>query len=80
MQKKRVARLGEDLSVLGFGSWGISGAFGSGVESQYIRTIHAALDQGVNFFDTAPVYGLGESEKSLVQGLERSSFKGIPGQ
>jgi aryl-alcohol dehydrogenase-like predicted oxidoreductase len=69
MLRRRVQKLDAELSVLGYGAWGISGAFGSGQESEYIRTIHAAMDGGVNFFDTAPVYGLGESEKILAKAL-----------
>jgi aryl-alcohol dehydrogenase-like predicted oxidoreductase len=67
--KKTVKKLNAELSVLGYGAWGISGAFGSGKEREYIRTIHAAVDHGVIFFDTAPVYGLGQSEKVLAKAL-----------
>ena len=62
-----------DLTVsrLCFGCWGIASDFhwGDRDPQQSTATIHAALDSGVNFFDTAAVYGNGESETLLAQAL-----------
>lgn len=44
--------------------------WGSVQESELLDAIHAALDAGVNFFDTADTYGLGQSERTLAKGLE----------
>ena len=43
--------------------------WGSVQESELLDAIHAALDAGVNFFDTADTYGLGQSERTLAKGL-----------
>ena len=44
--------------------------WGSVQESELLDAVHAALDAGVNFFDTADTYGLGQSERTLAKGLE----------
>ena len=51
------------------GCWGIGGQWGEVSERQAIRTVHAALDAGVNLFDTADSYGLGQSETLLGKAL-----------
>ena len=51
------------------GCWGIGGQWGEVSERQAIRTVHAALDAGVNLFDTADSYGLGQSEILLGKAL-----------
>ena len=61
-----------DLTVSRFCLGGCPmGGYGLGdVQNQeLLDAVHQALDQGVNFFDTADTYGLGESEKTLAQGL-----------
>jgi len=60
---QQISRLG-----LGGGPLGRHG-FGPVDESELIATVHHAVDLGVNFFDTADVYGLGESERLLCQAL-----------
>lgn len=68
-----VALPGTDLVVsrLVFGCWGITTDFhwGSRDEEESVAAIHAALDQGVNFFDTAAAYGDGNSERLLGKAL-----------
>ena len=54
-----------EVSAIGLGCWGMSGAYGQSDEIESIATIHAAFDLGVTFFDTADVYGNGHNE-SLV--------------
>ncbi|MEN6335531.1 MAG: aldo/keto reductase, partial [Phycisphaerales bacterium] len=66
-----------DLSItpLGFGSWAIGGggwefAWGAQDDRDSIEAIRAALDAGVNWIDTAAVYGLGHSEEIVAKALE----------
>ena len=67
------------VSILGMGCWAIGGPFWSGEtplgwgevdDDESIRAIHCALDSGVNFFDTADVYGAGHSERVLGRALD----------
>jgi aryl-alcohol dehydrogenase-like predicted oxidoreductase len=70
--KRLLGRSGIEISALGMGCWAIGGPFWSGEtvdDEESIRAIHAALDLGVNFFDTANVYGAGHSERVLGRAL-----------
>jgi len=71
MEYRRLGKTGIDISVIGFGAWGIAGGttWGDQDESQAIGAIHAALGHGINFFDTAENYGQGRSEELLCKGL-----------
>ena len=72
MQYKRVDKIDFDFSVLGFGCWGASGAgswTGHGDEAQ-IEAIQKAIELGINFFDVAPVYGLGHAEEVLGKAIK----------
>ncbi len=57
MEKRRLGRNGPDVSALGLGCMGMSEFYGPGDDAESIATIHAALDAGINFLDTADVYG-----------------------
>lgn len=58
-------------SVVAFGAWAIGGwRWGSTDERESIKAIHAALDAGINFIDTAPAYGLGLSEEIVGKALK----------
>jgi len=57
MKRRRLGRTGPEVSVLGLGCMGMSEFYGPRDEAESIATIHAALDAGVNFLDTADVYG-----------------------
>jgi aryl-alcohol dehydrogenase-like predicted oxidoreductase len=57
------------VSAVGFGCWEISGAYGAVDMNLFVRAVHAALDLGVTFFDTAPAYGAGRSESALGAAL-----------
>jgi aryl-alcohol dehydrogenase-like predicted oxidoreductase len=55
------------VSELSFGTWGIGGEWGSKDDQESLRAIDTAIDRGVNFFDTADVYGNGHSEELLAK-------------
>ena len=69
MQNKNIEQItlgssGVSVSKVCLGTWAIGGWMRGGTEEdESIRTIHAALDRGVNFLDSAPVYGFGRSEE-----------------
>jgi aryl-alcohol dehydrogenase-like predicted oxidoreductase len=59
-------------SRIALGTWAIGGWMWGGTdEKESIRTIHAALDQGINLIDTAPVYGFGRSEEIVGEALRQ---------
>ena len=51
------------VSTISFGAWAIGGSWGAVDDEESMRTLHAAIDSGVNFIDTADVYGDGRSER-----------------
>ena len=57
MEKRTLGRSGLEVSALGLGCMGMSEFYGPGDDAESIATIHAALDAGINFLDTADVYG-----------------------
>ncbi len=62
MQYRTLGKTGWNVSAVSMGCWGIGGQWGPVEEKQALDTINAALDAGVNLFDTADGYGLGQSE------------------
>jgi len=69
MQHRRLGKTGYDISVIGFGAWAIGGSWGEVDDATSMRALHAAADAGVDFYDTADVYGDGHSERLLRQFL-----------
>ena len=68
MKTLAFGRTGWAVSEVGFGAWGIGGRdWGGADETQSMATLHAALDSGINFFDTADVYGDGLSERLIAR-------------
>jgi aryl-alcohol dehydrogenase-like predicted oxidoreductase len=67
MQYKALGRTGFEVSRISFGAWAIGGTWGEVDDAESMRTLHRALDLGVNFFDTADVYGDGHSERLLAR-------------
>jgi aryl-alcohol dehydrogenase-like predicted oxidoreductase len=64
-----------NVSRIAQGTWAIGGWMWGGTdERESIRTIHAALDKGINLIDTAPVYGFGVSEEIVAQRLGHAQF------
>ncbi len=74
MQYQKLGKNGPLVSTVSFGAWGISGRdWGATNDEKSLQTIHAALDKGVNFIDTADVYGFGHSEELIAQVLKERS-------
>ena len=70
MQSRKFGRTGREVSEVGFGSWAIGAAWGTVDDDDSLAALHNALDRGVNFIDTADVYGDGRSETARRQGAE----------
>ncbi|KQV92071.1 aldo/keto reductase [Pelomonas sp. Root1237] len=64
---RSLGRTGWNISAIGFGAWAIGGTWGHTDDSAAMAALHRALDRGVNFFDTADVYGDGHSERLLAR-------------
>src|SRR4051794_7801185 len=78
MQKKRLGNSDMALTPIGVGAWAIGGggwafAWGPQDDDESIAAIREALDHGVNWIDTAAVYGLGHSEEVVARALEGRS-------
>jgi aryl-alcohol dehydrogenase-like predicted oxidoreductase len=70
MKQRYAARIGRDISEIGFGAWAIGGSWGEVMEADAEAALNAALDAGVTFIDTANVYGGGRSEKIIGRVLK----------
>lgn len=70
MEYRPLGRTGVHVSAIGFGAWAIGGSWGAVDDAASMRALHTAVDAGVNFIDTADVYGDGHSER-LVARLRR---------
>ncbi len=71
MKYRKLGRTNLQVSEIGFGAWPIGGdSYGKTDDTESVRTIQAALEGGVNFFDTADIYGRGHSEDLLGKTLE----------
>ncbi|MGD1088679.1 MAG: aldo/keto reductase [Verrucomicrobiota bacterium] len=67
MKYRELGRTGWKVSEISFGAWAIGGSWGNVEDKDSLGALHAALDGGVNFFDTADVYGDGHSERLLAK-------------
>ncbi len=63
MNKRMLGRTGFAVSEVSFGAWAIGGTWGEVSDDESLRALHAAVDAGMNFVDTADVYGDGRSER-----------------
>jgi aryl-alcohol dehydrogenase-like predicted oxidoreductase len=70
MEKRRIGHSDINASVIGFGAWAAGKTGWGNVDEHEVKeAINKAVDLGVNFFDTAPVYGYGESERIVGEAL-----------
>lgn len=67
MEYRKLGRTGWQVSAISFGAWAIGGTWGEVDDRESLAALHRALDLGVNFFDTADVYGDGRSERLLAK-------------
>ena len=67
MKYRELGRTGLKVSEISFGAWAIGGSWGDVDDRESLAALHRALDLGVNFFDTADVYGDGRSERLLAR-------------
>lgn len=71
MLYKKVDKIKEEISVIGLGCWNFGGDWDHMTDEKAIALVHQAIEMGINFFDVAPVYGWGHSEKVLGEALKR---------
>jgi aryl-alcohol dehydrogenase-like predicted oxidoreductase len=67
MKYRQLGRTPWKVSEISFGAWAIGGAWGSVDDGESLDALRAAVDCGVNFIDTADVYGMGRSERLIAQ-------------
>src|SRR5215475_2490219 len=70
MEMRRLGRTGLKVSVLGYGAGAVGGLFTKGAAGDQERAVARAIEAGINYFDTAALYGNGESEKNLGRVLK----------
>jgi aryl-alcohol dehydrogenase-like predicted oxidoreductase len=70
MRKRILGKDHLEVSSIGLGCWGMSHAYGKADEKESLATIHQCLDQGINFLDTADVYGGGHNERLIAKALK----------
>lgn len=67
MRYRALGRTGWEISEISFGAWAIGAEWGSVSDTESLAALHKAVDCGVNFIDTADVYGMGRSERLIAQ-------------
>jgi aryl-alcohol dehydrogenase-like predicted oxidoreductase len=67
MDYRTLGRTGFKVSTVSFGAWAVGGTWGTVDDAESMAALHRALDRGVNFFDTADVYGDGHSERLIAR-------------
>lgn len=69
MQRRQLGRNGPTVSAIGFGLMSLSSAYGPSDDEESLRTIHRAIDVGIDFLDTAEAYGAGHNERLAARVL-----------
>ena len=67
MRYRALGRTGWEVSEISFGAWAIGAEWGSVSDTESLAALHKAIDCGVNFIDTADVYGMGRSERLIAR-------------
>jgi aryl-alcohol dehydrogenase-like predicted oxidoreductase len=75
MKYRRLGKTGFEVSEVSLGTWQIGASWGTITEKDSIQLLHTAIDNGINFFDTADVYGDGRSERLIAQVLGERTDK-----
>ena len=75
MHLRRFGRTGWEVSEIGFGSWAIGADWGPVSDRDALATLGRALDRGIDFIDTADVYGDGRAERLIAEALRSRSGK-----
>jgi aryl-alcohol dehydrogenase-like predicted oxidoreductase len=75
MQYRELGRTGWKISALSFGAWAIGSAWGQVDDKESLAALHKSIEMGVNFFDTADVYGDGLSERLCAKLRKESREK-----
>src|SRR2546429_6641109 len=69
ISRKPLGKNGPSVSCIGLGCMGMSDFYGSADEAESLRTIHAALDAGIDLLDTGDFYGMGHNELLIAEAL-----------
>jgi aryl-alcohol dehydrogenase-like predicted oxidoreductase len=69
VERRRLGANGPEVSAIGLGCMGMSEFYGSGDEAETIATIHHALERGIDFLDTADMYGVGRNEELVGRAI-----------
>ena len=72
MQFRKLGKTNFDVSEVSLGAWQIGGAWGDVSDASAEQVLHAAIEQGINFIDTADVYGDGRSERFIAKALDKT--------
>ena len=73
MEYRTLGRTDWEISEVSFGAWAIGGSWGDVSEDDALAALHTAIDEGINFIDTADVYGDGRSERLISKVLKDRS-------
>jgi len=77
VEQRSFARIGRSVGVVGLGAWQLGGDWGEVGEDDALKTLHAAVDEGVTLLDTADVYGDGRSERLIGRLLAERPSAGL---
>src|SRR5215217_8590381 len=69
VSRRKLGANGPEVSAIGLGCMGMSEFYGAGDEAESIATIHHALERGVDFLDTADMYGVGRNEELIGRAI-----------
>jgi aryl-alcohol dehydrogenase-like predicted oxidoreductase len=79
MLTRQLGKTNMEITPIGLGAWAIGGSWSGGWgpqdDDESVKTVHRALELGINWVDTAPVYGLGHSEEVVGRAIKESNYK-----
>src|SRR5882672_1197704 len=70
MERRRLGRMGPEVSAMGLGCMSLSGVYGTSDEEAGVALIHRAIERGVDHFDSSDMYGWGQNEELLGRALK----------